>query len=50
MVREQDHLSPLVVTTSKTLTGVQTPTVPDTFFFIDNWVSPTLPTQVVSRP
>ena len=31
-------------------TGVQTPTVPDTFFFIDNWVSPMLPTLVVSRP
>ena len=32
------------------LTGVQTPTVPDIFFFIDNWVSPMLPTHVVSRP
>jgi hypothetical protein len=31
-------------------TGVQTPTVPDIFFFIDNWVSPMLPTHVVSRP
>jgi len=31
-------------------TGVQTPTVSDTFFFIDNWVSPMLPTYVVSRP
>ncbi len=28
MVREQDHLSMLGVTTSKTLTGVQTPTGP----------------------
>ena len=44
MVRGQDHLSMLGVTTSKTPTGVQTPTVPDTLFFMDNWVSPTLPT------
>jgi hypothetical protein len=36
--------------TSSMLTGVQTPTVPDIFFFTDNWVSPMLPTQVVSRP
>ncbi|SRR6266568_1775275 len=50
MVRGQDHLSMLGVTTSKTPTGVQTPTVPDTLFFMDNWVSPTLPTYVVSRP
>src|SRR5713101_4846121 len=35
---------------SNMLTGVQTPTGPDTFFFIDNWVSPMLPTSVVSRP
>src|SRR6266446_3376696 len=31
-------------------TVVQTPTVPDIFFFINNWVSPMLPTYVVSRP
>ena len=36
--------------TSSTLTGVQTPTVPDIVFFINDWVSPLLPTPVVSRP
>ena len=40
----------LGVTTSNTPAGVQTPTVPDIVFFIDNWVSPMLPTYVVSRP
>lgn len=50
MVREQDRLSALGAATSKTRTGVQTPTVPDALFFIDNWVSPRLPTHVVSRP
>jgi hypothetical protein len=50
MVREQDRLNDLGTATSNTLTGVQTPTGPDTLFFIDNWVSPTLPTDVVSRP
>jgi len=50
MVREEDRLIDMGAATSKTLTGVQTPTVPDIFFFIDNWVSPMLPTYVVSRP
>ena len=49
-VRGQDHLSMLGVATSNMPTGVQTPTVPDIFFFTDNWVSPLLPTHVVSRP
>jgi hypothetical protein len=40
----------LGVTTSKTLTGVQTPTEPDAIFCIDNWGSPLLPTDVVARP
>jgi hypothetical protein len=39
-----------MATTFITPTGVQTPTVPDTFFFTDNWVSPMLPTYVVSQP
>ena len=50
MVRGKDHSSMLGVATFRIPTGVQTPTVPDTFFFIDNWVSPMLPTDVVSRP
>ena len=50
MVREWDRLIDMGAATSNTLTGVQTPTVPDTLFFIDNWVNPLLPTDVVSRP
>lgn len=44
MVREQDRFSVLGAATFNKLTGVQTPTAPDTFFLIDNWVSPMLPT------
>jgi len=50
MVRGLDHPNPVGVTTSNMPTGVQTPTVPDIVFFIDNWVSPMFPTKVVSRP
>jgi len=50
MVREQDRFIGLGAATFNRLTGVQTPTVPDTFFLIDNWVSPMLPTHVVARP
>ena len=50
MVREPDCFNVLGAATFNRLTGVQTPTGPDTFFLIDNWVSPMLPTYVVSRP
>lgn len=50
MVRELDHFSDLGVATFIRLTGVQTPTEPDTLFFIDNSVSPMLPAHVVSQP
>ena len=50
MVRELDRFGDLGTTTFIGLTGVQTPTKPDTFFLIDNWVSPMFPTYVVSRP
>ena len=38
MVREPDCFNVLGAATCKGLTGVQTPTEPDTFFLIDNWV------------
>ena len=50
MVREPDCFVALEAATFKALIGVQTPTEPDTFFLIDNWVSPMLPTHVVSQP
>ena len=50
MVRELGHLTWLGVATSHRLTGVQTPTDPCRIFFMDNWVSPMPPTDVVSRP
>jgi len=50
MVRELDCSIYLGTATFNRLTGVQTPTKPDTFFLIDNWVNPMLPTYVVSRP
>jgi hypothetical protein len=49
-VRELDRFNALGAATFNRLTGVQTPTEPDTFFLTDNWVSPMLPTHVVSRP
>jgi hypothetical protein len=50
MVREPDCFNALGAATFKVLIGVQTPTEPDTLFLIDNWVSPMLPTPVVSQP
>jgi hypothetical protein len=50
MVCELGYLTWLGVATSHMLTGVQTPTDPCRVFFTDNWVSPMLPTDVVSRP
>jgi hypothetical protein len=50
MVGELGYLTWLGVATSHMLTGVQTPTDPCRVFFTDNWVSPMLPTDVVSRP
>lgn len=50
MVRAQDRFGEGGAATCNRLTGVQAPTGPDTCFFIDNWVSPLLPTHVVSRP
>ncbi len=44
MVGGVDRLSMLGAATFIIPTGVQTPTVLNTFFFIGNWVSPMLPT------
>lgn len=48
MVRGKDCQGDLLATTSNTPTGAQTPADPSVLFFIDNWVSPMLPTPVVS--
>ena len=49
-VRGQDHLTRLGVTTSERSPGYRLQPDRTTFFFINNWVSPLLPTPVVSRP
>ena len=49
-VRGQDHLKRLGVTTSERPPGYRLQPDRTTCFFINNWVSPLLPTSVVSRP
>jgi hypothetical protein len=50
MVCGEDRLGALKAATFKSPTGTQTPAESSTLFFTGNWVSPMLPTHVVSRP